>query len=104
MGKMRFEVSHTLNKEDARARVEKLFRYWANKYGAQATWNGHRATLSGKVMGLSIDADVEIQESRVAADATDPGFLFREKAKKYLTEKFNHYLDPKTQLTALAEK
>jgi putative polyhydroxyalkanoic acid system protein len=101
MGKIRLDVPHSLPKADAKQRVEKLLSYWAQKYGVAASWSGDSAKLSGKVMGISLAADLEVREGRVDADATDPGFLFREKAKKYLTDKFNHYLDPKKSLADL---
>lgn len=94
MGTLKFEVPHTLSRDEARARVTKLLGYWNEKYGVSSTWSGDTAHIQGKAMGLSITADLQISEGKVSGDATDPGFLFREKAKKYLTQKFNAYLDP----------
>jgi hypothetical protein len=45
-----------------------------------------------------------VAEGKVGGEATDPGFLFREKAKQYLTEKFEYYLDPAFSLEELQKK
>ncbi len=101
MAKIKLDIPHTLDKAEARQRVEKLLSYWANKHGVAVQWMGDVAKLSGKVMGIQLAADLQVKDGRVDGDATDPGFLFREKAKKYLTEKFAHYLDPKKPLGEL---
>lgn len=102
MGTIRLDIPHTLPKDEAKQRVEKLLGYWSHKYGVATQWAGDVAKLSGKVMGISLAADLTVRDGKVDGEATDPGFLFREKAKKYLTEKFAHYLDPKTPLDKLA--
>jgi hypothetical protein len=101
MGLLSFEVPHTLPKEEARKRLEQLTRYWAGKYGVASRWSGDEATLSGKVMGISLSATLKVTESKVGGEATDPGMLLRGKAKKYLTHKFNSYLDPAKTLEQL---
>jgi len=99
--KIRLDIPHTLPRDQAKQRVEKLLGHWSRKYGVSTQWSGDEAKLSGKVMGISLAADLKVQDGKVDGEATDPGFLFREKAKKYLTEKFAHYLDPKTPLEKL---
>ncbi|HZN91737.1 MAG TPA: polyhydroxyalkanoic acid system family protein [Myxococcales bacterium] len=94
MGKIRLDIPHTLDKAEARQRVEKLLGYWSKKYGLTAEWAGDSARLSGKVMGISLDADLAVHDGKVDGEATDPGFLLRDQAKKYLTQKLGHYLDP----------
>jgi len=94
MGTMKFEVPHRLSKDEAKKRVSQLLEYWNSKYGVKSHWDGDRASVNGKAMGITIQADLEVGEGKVGGDASDPGFLFREKAKKYLTQKFNAYLDP----------
>lgn len=94
MGTMKFEVGHSLTRDEARQRVSQLLGYWSEKYGIQSTWSGDRASIRGKAMGITINADLEVSDRNVGGEATDPGFLFRDKAKKYLTQKFGAYLDP----------
>ena len=101
MSKIRLDIPHSLSKDQARARVEKLLTYWSTKYGVATEWKGDAARLSGKVMGLSLAADLQVRDGKVDGEATDPGFLFRDKAKKYLTEKFAHYLNPKNPVDEL---
>jgi hypothetical protein len=94
MGLMKFEVPHTLPKDEAKKRITQLADYWSSKYGITCNWNGDTAKIAGKAMGIAISADLQVTDRTVGGEATDPGFLFRDKAKKYLTEKFTRYLDP----------
>ena len=94
MGMLKFEVAHSLPQDEARRRVAQLLDYWSAKYGVKATWSGDRAHVSGKAMGLSFQADLEVAGARVGGEATDPGFLLRERARRYLTLKFASYLAP----------
>lgn len=103
MAMLKFDVPHGLGKEEARMRVNRLLDYWARKYGLRAEWQGDSAKLNGKAMGITINAQLQIDDQKVGGEATDPGFLFREKARKYLTEKFESYLDPKTPRDKLPE-
>ncbi|MFZ5468356.1 MAG: polyhydroxyalkanoic acid system family protein [Myxococcota bacterium] len=98
MGMLKFEVPHTLSKDEAKKRVEALLRHWGTKYGVKAQWAGDRATLAGKAMGVSIDGHLEVLEGKVGGEATDPGMLLRGQAQKYLTRKFGDYLDPQKSL------
>ncbi len=97
---MEFHVSHTLPRAEARARIEKLTSYWS-RHGIQSTWNGDEAQLSGKVLGMHLVATLRVSDSQVGGVASDPGMLFRGQAKKYLTEKFAHFLDPNVPLADL---
>jgi hypothetical protein len=92
MGMLRFEVGHSLPKDEARRRTEALLRYWSQKYGLQAQWKGDSATLEGKVMGLTLHGALSVSEAKVDGEATDPGLLLRDRARKYLTRKFTAYL------------
>ena len=94
MGMIKFDVPHRLSKEEAVTRAKKLLEHWGKKYGIATRWNGDTAELNGKVMGISLEATMTITDKAVSGEATDPGILFRAKAKKYLEEKFNLALDP----------
>jgi hypothetical protein len=95
-----FHVSHALPREEARARIQKLTTTWS-KHGVQSSWEGDEAQLDGKVMGMHLVATLKVTDTQVGGEATDPGMLLRGQAKKYLTEKFAHYLDPKNPLSEL---
>jgi hypothetical protein len=101
MGMLKFEVPHALGKDEARKRTEALLKYWSSKYGVQTNWNGDSATMSGKVMGLTLTATLSVAEAKIGGEATDPGFLFRAQAREYLTRKFSAYLDPRADLVSL---
>jgi hypothetical protein len=100
MGMIHFEVPHGLALAEARRRMERLTQYWA-KHGIQASWTGDVARLSGKVMGMALDATMRVTERSVGGEATDPGLLLRGQAKKYLTQKFEAWLDPGTSVEEL---
>ncbi|MET0401586.1 MAG: polyhydroxyalkanoic acid system family protein [Cystobacter sp.] len=93
MGTMKFEIPHTLNKDQARQRVEQLLAYWKSKYGVQSNWSGDGAKVSGKVMGISLDANFTITDGVIQGEGTDPGMLLRGKAKSYIQDKFSSVLD-----------
>jgi hypothetical protein len=98
MGTMKFEVSHSLPKDEAKKRVEQLLHYWGTKYGVKADWSGDGAKLNGKVMGINLDASFVITDKAVQGEGTDPGMLLRGQAKAYLQKKFATVLDPSKSL------
>jgi len=100
MGKIDFHVAHTLSLAEAKKRMERLTAHWA-KHGIQSSWAGDVATLSGKVMGMHLDATLRVTDKTVGGEASDPGLLLRGQAKKYLTHKFETWLDPKRSLEDL---
>ena len=100
MGMIQFQVPHSLTLADAKRRMERLTQYWA-KHGIQSSWKGDEAKLSGKVMGLTLDATMRVTDKTVGGEATDPGMLLRGQAKRYLTHKFESWLDPGKSLEEL---
>ncbi len=98
MGTMKFEVPHSLPKDEAKQRVDQLLKYWHGKYGMKTEWSDHSGKISGKIMGITIEADFTIADTAVQGEGTDPGMLLRGKAKSYLQEKFSSVLDPKKSL------
>ena len=94
MGTMKFEVPHTLSKDEARKRVEQLLKYWTDKYGVKAEWAADGAKVIGKVMGINLDASFKITDKGIEGEGTDPGMLLRSQAKSYLQKKFSAALDP----------
>jgi Putative polyhydroxyalkanoic acid system protein (PHA_gran_rgn) len=98
MGTMKFEVSHTLPKDEAKKRVEQLLHYWGTKYGVKSDWSGDGAKLNGKVMGINLDASFVITDKAIQGEGTDPGLLLRGQAKSYLQKKFGSVLDPSKSL------
>lgn len=99
MGTMKFEVPHSLPKDEVKKRVEQLLHYWGSKYGVKADWAGDGAKLMGKVMGINLDASFVITDKAVQGEGTDPGMLLRGQAKAYLQKKFAAVLDPSKSLT-----
>jgi hypothetical protein len=99
MGMMKFEVSHSLPKDEARKRIEHLLVYWGTKYGVKSDWSGDGAKLNGKVMGINLDASFVITDKAVQGEGTDPGMLLRGQAKAYLQKRFGAVLDPSKSLT-----
>jgi putative polyhydroxyalkanoate system protein len=100
---MKLELSHSLSRDEAKRRIEKLAQYWSQQYGVTANWNGDSVKLNGKVKGIAFDATVQIADKVVHAEGTDPGFLIRAAATAYLKQKLADYLDPKKTDADLAK-
>lgn len=98
MGMLKFEVPSTLPIDDSKKRVEALLSYWNRKYGITSSWNGMKAQMKGKAVGVTIDGNLEVLGNKIAGEASDPGMLLRGQAQKYLTRKFSEYLDAKRSL------
>ena len=103
---MTIDFKHSLSVDEAKARVRALGEYLTNKHGIGVTWDGGNTTASvnGKYMVVSIRGSVTFQDGNVHFDGEDPGFLWRGKAKSYLTEKLEKYMNPATPLDALPRK
>ncbi len=95
MGMLKFEVPHSLTKVEAKKRIEALLAYWSGKYGMRCEWNGDGAKISGKAVGVTIDAHLTVTDHIVGGEARDPGLLLRGQATKYLRTKLADFLDPK---------
>jgi len=102
VAKIKLDIPHSLAADEAKKRIEALFAYWGRKYGVKATWANEVASYQGKVMGISFDGKLAVLAGKIAGEAIDPGFLLRGQAKKYLDQKFAHYLDPKKTVADLA--
>lgn len=92
---LRFEVSHTFSREDARGRMQLLLDYWAERFGVKSRWDGDSAFVVGRVMGVPFTARLRLGEGIVDGEASDPGFLLRAAAYDYVSRKVRKYLHPK---------
>lgn len=98
---MQFDYPHSVGLDDARARVDVLCTYLRNRHGIQVQWNGNTGSFDGKYLMVTIQGKMEIGESNIHFEGKDPGVLWRKKAVKYLKEKLEMYLDPKTPIEEL---
>jgi hypothetical protein len=94
----------TLSKEDAKARLAALGDYLQNRHGINVTWHGESADVRGKYMVVSIEGSMSLSADKAVFEGKDPGFLWRGKAKEYLTGKLAKYLNPATRLEDLPRK
>jgi hypothetical protein len=104
---MAFELSfpHRLDAPDARARMHALADYLGNKYGLTVQWtNDDEANISGSYLVVSISGTLRVGPTQVAFSGTDPGMLWRGKAKTYLLGKLEKYLNPATPIDALPRR
>jgi hypothetical protein len=92
--KMHFDVEHHFTKADARARAQMLFEYWRRAYGVDTQWDGDRAHVVGRVLGIDINAVLEVTDQHIGGDGDDPGPIFRGLAKSYVTKKLQKYMHP----------
>lgn len=104
MGMLKFEVPHSLSKDEAKKRVMSLLSLWNQKYGMKIDWTGDSARLVGKAMGIHIEAMLQVFDNRIGGEGPDPGLLLRGQAQKYLTRKFTAFLDPSKSLSELEKE
>lgn len=91
---MNISQKHTLDKAEARRRVEKLTNNWKDEYGMKVDWNGDKAHVEGDIKGIHVDAHVTVTDNSIDAIGTDPGFLLRKVATAYLQTQLASCLDP----------
>jgi hypothetical protein len=89
---MQITRSHNLGKAEARRRIEGLANYWRSNYGVGVLWQGDRAQLTGRVKGISFDAELLVEDKMVVANASDPGWLLRSRVKDYVARKLDEHL------------
>ncbi len=98
---MDFEYVYSLDKTDAKARLEALSEYLANRHGILCRWEGDRGKFSGRYLVVKIDGEMTLLEGRIEFSGKDPGMLWRRKATGYMQKKLAMYLDPATPLEEL---
>jgi hypothetical protein len=99
---MEIDYAYSLSETDAKARLEILGQYLANRHGIKVTWvDGNTARFSGKYLVVKIDGQLVIGNGHAQFRGEDPGFLWRNRAKDYIQSKLAKYLDPKTEAAQL---
>lgn len=93
--RLKFKVPHGHSREEARARTQYLFDYWKKRFGVVSRWDGDHAVASGNIMGISFTAWVEVTDSTVGGESTDPGFFTRGIAYAYIEKKLKKYMHPR---------
>ncbi len=91
---MHIDFPTRLPVSEAKARLQTLGSYLQNKHGIGVTWDGDQAAIKGRYLVVAIEGTVTVREGIVTFDGKDPGILWRNKAKEYLTHKMSKYLDP----------
>lgn len=91
---MRIAHPHPFSVDEARARLHYLLDYWTQRFGVRQQWHGNSVLVTGSVVGINVEARVEIQEDRVSALAVDPGPIMRGTAERYIRRKLAKYLHP----------
>jgi hypothetical protein len=99
------DFPHRLEISDARARLHALADYLGNKYGLTIRWTtDDEASISGSYLVVSISGTLRLGATDVTFSGTDPGMLWRGKARSYLLGKLEKYLNPSTPLDALPRR
>jgi len=98
---MHIEFPTRLPVDDAKARLQVLGSYLQNKHGISVVWDGDSAQINGRYLVVAIEGTVSVKPGLVSFDGKDPGMLWRNKAKEYLTHKLSKYLDPAVGLDVL---
>jgi len=101
---MRIEVPHTFALAEAKQRMEALGDYLKNKHSINIVWDGNKATAKGRYLVVTVEGVMSVTDKYVDFDGKDPGFLWRGKAKDYLTGKLKTYLNPATPVDQLPRR
>lgn len=91
---LKFEIGHHFARPDAKVRVQQLLEYWTQAFGVKNHWEGDHARVRGKVFGIDFNARLDVTDTTVGGEATDPGALFRAAASNYVKRKLRKYLSP----------
>jgi len=91
---LKFLVNHHFARADAKARVQQLLEYWTQAFGVKNHWNGDQVKLRGHVFGVDFRARLDVTDTAVGGEATDPGALLRAAASNYVKRKLLKYLSP----------
>jgi hypothetical protein len=91
---LKFQIGHHFARTDAKVRVQQLLSYWTQAFGVKNHWEGDHARLRGKVLGVAFQARLDVTDTSVGGEATDPGALFRAAASDYVKRKLRKYLSP----------
>lgn len=105
---MKFEHAHSLGKDEARRRIEKLCDYWHTKYQVAVAWDGDSAKLNGTVAiagfkDITFDANLRVSERAVEAEGPDLSLLMRPVVTGYFKRKVAMYLDPSKPIDQITE-
>lgn len=101
---LELEHRHTIDDAQAKARMEALGDYFANRHNLKVAWvSPTKATVTGKYALITIAGELELAgPGHIKLRGPDPGFLLRKKAEDYLRRKLTAYLDLATPVEALA--
>lgn len=88
-------VGHHFSKTDAHARLQQLLDYWTHRFNLTQTWVGDRVFVAGKVMSIDFRAFLEVTDTAVSCESSDPGGFLRNPARDYVRGKLRKYLHPR---------
>ncbi len=87
-------VGHHFSRSDAHARLQQLVDYWSSRFHLSQTWAGDRVFVAGTVMAIDFKACLEVTDTDVKCESSDPGFVLRNSARDYVRNKLRKYLHP----------
>ena len=93
-GRMKIEVVHALDLNDAIARMRTLTEYWERKYTVESRWTKTVSNLAGSFLGMAFEATIFVDRRKVVLEGPDPGILLRGQVVSYVTRKVDEYLRP----------
>lgn len=101
---MKLERSYEFSDEEVLARLHALTDYWAKKHGVLTTWEGTRASLKGKVLGVRFDGTVDVGSGKITANVSAGLLAERLGGTRYVESKLDDYLDPANSVAALVAR
>jgi hypothetical protein len=89
---MQITRSHSLTKKEALTRMRSLVAALQRKHGLRVSWEDDRAHIEGTVSIVSFSATLVVTGDQVRLDASDPGWLVRDRVKRYLGDRIEESL------------
>lgn len=90
-------VGHKFSTAEAHTRVQQLLDYWKTRFGLSQSWKGEQVFVSGSIVGVDFQAVLEVTDGQVRCESSDPGGMWRNFARDYVSKKLRKYLHPKYQ-------
>ena len=59
------EYPHPFTQDEALTRVRALTDYWDRQYGTRTAWEGPRARISGRVLGVRFTGTFSVERDRL---------------------------------------
>lgn len=94
-------MPYPFDDDEALARLRALTDYWSARHGVHTVWDGPRASLKGRKLGVKYDASAEVGGGLIRAKVSVGMLAEKLGGPAYVRRKLAEYLDPTHTVEAL---